>query len=104
MVARLYKKSIADKKESIKAIEEKIYQPMEEKRKGRPLKTKADLEASINALYTKQIKHRDEVRKELEEKRLAEAHRSTKRLSHGEQRKSAARLSSASYLSASDTR
>ncbi|KAJ1638580.1 hypothetical protein T492DRAFT_833513 [Pavlovales sp. CCMP2436] len=100
-VTHLYKTSIAKKKESLKQLENKIYEPMEKKREGRKLKTKAELGQNVKKLYTDACKHREATRKKLEAKRAAEAQRDGKKMTKSEMEQSGNRLSSASYVSAS---
>ncbi|KAG8462086.1 hypothetical protein KFE25_011536 [Diacronema lutheri] len=100
MVARLYKKSVEDRKARVQELDNKIYKSMEEKRKGRILKSKAEYAENVKVIYTKALQKRDNVRKELDEKRQAEAQRKSAKLSERQLRESVLRLSSTSYQSA----
>jgi hypothetical protein len=94
MTERLYKTSIAGKKEALAELDKKFYKEMEEKRQGKQLKTKAEYDENLKQVYTNQIIQRDKARKELEKIRADEARRKAIVLSRQELERSVARMSS----------
>jgi len=102
MLKRLVTESMERKAATVKDLERKIYDPIEKKQKKKVLRTQEEKDENIKTLYGNQIQKREQVRKQLEEKRKEEDKRSGRNpLSRTELDASVKRLSTSYQRSAS---
>lgn len=94
LLERLYHKSVSNRDERVKAMHDTIYKPLEEKRKGRVLKSQDELEDNVDVIYTRQVARRDALLKNLDETRDQQAmpYGGSRKFTPGEQRRSLERL------------